>query len=1319
MFFVLLSTTDYAQTVSANGRNSSGAAAGKKEGKKFQAKWKVHPFDNRLFNENKGQFPETARGWKILYGCNYDGVDIYLTDKGIIYNIAKADRKEEDLKEPDGDISGKPDSDSSSGKTKIIYQHIFIGWENASANAGVEAEGEAPSHFSEGMLEHTGKVIENIKGFQKIVYRNLYPGIDLEFSFHKEKGIKYAIKVKPGFDASVFKMKYIGDKGLSFDGSGNLHIGTIIGDIIDHAPVVTSGGNEIPSSFQKAGDNEIIFNIQHSAHNNSNELLIDPWTVFPFSPATFASDVAMDAVNNTYVLEYLYPGISPLTMYVQKYDPLGALLWTYKLNEFTTTPFNPIEIDSSSCGTWRISDMAADASGNTYIASPFGFANASHPGWQYGMVSLNTLGQRNYLDYTYSADSISEVNNVTYSCADSILIEAACRVCCNFAEFDGVNTATGNPNLGEYANNGIGDVVAGTIAPNGNYYALSASSGGSDDLLCGKVTHTSATLLWHVPTIYPFTDGESKESIGQEGSNGIAAGCAYLYTSDGLNLDQRDLSTGAIIRTVTIPGGSNASGVVNSGIAVDLSCGNVYVGGNTIIYIYDENLNSIGSFNNLPGKVADVIYRDGLITACGDSLSTEGFIVQFNALPCAPGITITHTDASCMGNTGTATATATFCSGPYNYLWTPSGQTTQTATGLSAGTYTVTVAPQSTCFSINDTVTISGAGVALTESKDSVCSGDSLTITADSTSGTTFVWAPGGATTATIHVSPIIPTTYVVHTHGGPCPNDSASVTIRIISGITASVSALNDTICPSGIATITAAGFGGTVTYKWSNGATTSSINVSPPSTATYTATVYGKCDTVTLTKTITVNPATIATISVVNDTICPTGIATITATGSGGPVTYKWNTGATTSSINVSPPSTATYTAIVYGKCDSVTLTKTITVNPATIATISPDDTICPAGHAMLTITGSGGPVAYKWNTGATSSSINVAPMLTTKYIVTTYGVCDSVKDTVTVTVIPLQIPLITGSMTKCKGVKDTLTVSGGTSYLWSDGSTKTTYYTGPIKADSTITVISYNSLGCPDTEKFPITVTPPPALAISDTNTCFNNLMNIHALASGSGTITYLWSPGGETNSTITVPDTGQSYTVTASNGCPVVKTVRLTSTAPTMNVCCNKSILLGDDTIITADGPIIKTYRWKPATGLNCDTCATVIANPTVTTTYTVTGTDSAGCSTDMTITITVETPCFNLIIPNVFTPGNAGILGLDNLFYIKTENMDAWSIIIFDRWGKEMFNTTNPFQYWNGNTESGGQAPAGVYYYIISGTCQNTSYKKDGFVQLIR
>lgn len=320
-----------------------------------------------------------------------------------------------------------------------------------------------------------------------------------------------------------------------------------------------------------------------------------------------------------------------------------------------------------------------------------------------------------------------------------------------------------------------------------------------------------------------------------------------------------------------------------------------------------------------------------------------------------------------------------------------------------------------------------------------------------------------------------------------------------------------------------------------------------------------------------------------------------------------------------------------------------------------------------------------------------------------------------------IPPPSPLITGAPSKCKGFPDTLSISGAASYVWGDGSTSTNYITGPINADSTITVIAFNTSGCPDTAHYKITIAPSPNVTLTPPSVaCSGSPVLLKAKATGVGHFTYMWAPGGQTTDTITVsPDSVKSYTVVVSNGCLVTKTTTVTPDSPVLNACCDKTIFAGDDTVITASGA--KSYLWAPDSNINCDTCAIVKVNPKVTTTYTVTGTDSAGCPIERMITIIVEQPCGNFTVPNVFTPNDPGTLGLDNVFYIKTVDITSWSIIIFDRWGKEIFKSTNPGESWNGKTESGGDAPAGVYYYeiTITGFCFSETYKKDGFVQLIR
>jgi gliding motility-associated-like protein len=219
-------------------------------------------------------------------------------------------------------------------------------------------------------------------------------------------------------------------------------------------------------------------------------------------------------------------------------------------------------------------------------------------------------------------------------------------------------------------------------------------------------------------------------------------------------------------------------------------------------------------------------------------------------------------------------------------------------------------------------------------------------------------------------------------------------------------------------------------------------------------------------------------------------------------------------------------------------------------------------------------------------------------------------------------------------------------------------------------------------------------------------------------GTPPYTYNWSPGGGTTATLSALSVG-TYTVSVNdaNGCKGSATATIKALPPSLYLCCDTTIIQGGSGIITADSSLY--YKWEPATGLNCDTCQIVIASPTITTTYTVTGTDGNGCTVVKEITVIVENVCAKFTVPNVFTPDFQGSSGVNNVFYIKTVDLSAWSITIYDRWGKEMYTSNNPDVYWDGNTEGGSKASDGVYYYIISATCQGNTYKRDGFVQLIR
>ncbi len=128
----------------------------------------------------------------------------------------------------------------------------------------------------------------------------------------------------------------------------------------------------------------------------------------------------------------------------------------------------------------------------------------------------------------------------------------------------------------------------------------------------------------------------------------------------------------------------------------------------------------------------------------------------------------------------------------------------------------------------------------------------------------------------------------------------------------------------------------------------------------------------------------------------------------------------------------------------------------------------------------------------------------------------------------------------------------------------------------------------------------------------------------VTSTGGPFTFKWEPGGDKLDAIVVsPCFVTTYTLTVKNACgdSTVKSITVTPDhAIAWPVCCDTMIHSGDSAKLYVRSHSSQKYKWTPNTGLNCDTCDTVIAKPTITTHYSVTEIDSLGCSADTSVII---------------------------------------------------------------------------------------------------
>lgn len=161
----------------------------------------------------------------------------------------------------------------------------------------------------------------------------------------------------------------------------------------------------------------------------------------------------------------------------------------------------------------------------------------------------------------------------------------------------------------------------------------------------------------------------------------------------------------------------------------------------------------------------------------------------------------------------------------------------------------------------------------------------------------------------------------------------------------------------------------------------------------------------------------------------------------------------------------------------------------------------------------------------------------------------------------------------------------------------------------------------------------------------------------------------------------------------------------------------TILLGESSQLSATGPDSNSYHWVPSTNLASSTSQNTIATPLETTTYTVLS--SNGCIDSSEARIVVINPeCSfpNIFVPSGFTPNGDN---LNDEFRVKGYLVSSMHLMVYNRWGELVFESTDPSQGWDGRL-NGTELPPDVYgYYLTVGCINGASYETKGNVTLIR
>ena len=447
---------------------------------------------------------------------------------------------------------------------------------------------------------------------------------------------------------------------------------------------------------------------------------------------------------------------------------------------------------------------------------------------------------------------------------------------------------------------------------------------------------------------------------------------------------------------------------------------------------------------------------------------------------------------------------------------------------MVAGIYTATITDASGC-TVTNTVAITEPPVltATLNPTNITCSGlsnGSATVNASGgTPGYSVLWS--NSQTTPVATNLVAGTYTATITDAGGCTVTN-TVSITQPTALVAWDSLASNLICAGTCDTIYANATGGAATYTYNiqpGSATTQTTVVCPASTTVYTITVTdgNNCvNAVTTTITVGANPV----VTVNNATVCQGLSATLNAAGAS---TYSWSTGATTSTISVSPSVTTSYSVMGTSATGCVdTATATVSVVPNPIVTVN-NDTICQNATATLNAAGAS---TYSWNTGATSASISVSPSITTNYTVTGTSATGCVgTGTANVSVAP-NPNMIVNNDTICLGASATLTASGASTYSWNTGATSASISVSP-SITTNYTVTGTSATGCVGTTTANVSVVALPSVSAiaNPTLVCSGSTSTLTV----SGANTYTWSTGSTGYSVTVSPTVATTYTVTGAN------------------------------------------------------------------------------------------------------------------------------------------------------------------------------------------
>ncbi len=1239
------------------------------------------------FIQNIGQYGKTIKGYEkmgeVLFGYEGFNMPVLLTTHGIIYLqrkvLAPSKTEREELKRKGMRV------EEIGEKITPIDKIITMEWLGSNPSPTIIAEGKQDAYHTYGFLK------EKAFSFKKIIYKELYPGIDIVYSFFEgQSGYEYSLFVAPNADIRKVKVKIGGDvKSIIL--KNELIVQSEVGNINISSPKSYYSANiknSVNIEFLKK-KNEISFKVPNDL-NVTKAIVIDPFVSstgnFTGLNNNIAKDIDFDYAGNIYIAG----GGDFYSHQLAKFDKNGVLQWT-----FTGSFVLPNWTFGQAYGGWTVEKSA----GNIYLGQ--GNSNATS---NTQVVRLNTAGV--YDNYITDANpAVIENWRMIWSCngnVPQIFMGGGALSNINIGIISPPSTTVSYQNITgiptqiiptpPFLIGNAQDVVDMIIDPlNNELYSIYASNftpNLTNRIYKHQYPYNSSDKIWdtlsgfislqeHLNRPYLSTDVSANDGS----ANLLALNSNYLFYWDGENLKAFNKSTGGSVNNSIIYNSNDR--LERGGIIAD-ACDNVFIGKDSgTIKVF--HFTAANGFDDSPPDIQlpppynmdttyDLAYDDSkkLLYACG-----SGFVASFDVSAyCASTIYTLNVLSDCAAGTATATVTpATTFPITYN-LYTGNTFISSNTTGLFSGLvnglpYRMVATINLACSGPQCTANFTlGNPISLTASKtNATCGNSNGTITANASLGTApYQYSINNGLSyqnSNVFTNLAAGNYNVLAKDASTCGASSIPVTILQLDAPTLLPQLTHATCGNNNGAIIINTNGGGQTPYQYSINAgltfqaSNSFTNLAP---GNYTIRVKDSNNCVR-DSLITIYNGCLTANAVVTNTTCAGNDATITITANTGvaPYQYSIDNGVTYQSSN-------TFTGLTTGNYNikvkdaiGATTSQTVTValnNSITLTAGSPQ-TICEGTSATLNAVSNA--TSFVWTPSSGLNNPNIlnpvaSPIATTKYYITaTTNICTK-KDSVIITVNPAPIANAGKDSSICFGKNIRLTGSGGINYTWSPA----TYLNNP-------------------------------------------NIQNPTAVKPNTGIIKY-------------------SLKVTDANNCTSLNTAVVT-----IAVAAPAKLFAGNDTAVAINQPVqlyavdisnsgFINYLWSPNYGLNNNTAQNPVAVLDRDITYFITASTINSCQGNDTIKIKVyKGP--EIYVPNAFTPNGDGLNDILKAIPIGMKELRFFTI--YNRYGQLIFTTKNAALGWDGKLKGSAQNTGTFTWMAEAVDYNNNIITRKGTVMLLR